>query len=217
MLTPVIFDDNQKSIIAKKISEVDFDHNNWSDDELDPIKETVKLHYHNIQNTICPYCKQKFNSKHGRHWDIEHIIPRSHQPNFMFEPHNLCLSCVDCNKEKSDKKVTTSNAKKNYPKNPSQYLIIHPHFDNYNDFLVAVKPGLFYYPLQPKGRKTIEICGLNRFYEFAGFGESEDVFVKINKLTELANNESSEKIRQEILGKISALALEGLIASKRKD
>ncbi|MCS0024059.1 HNH endonuclease [Vibrio antiquarius] len=216
MLTPVVFDDSQKSTIAKKIKEPDFDHENWSDEDLEPIKETVKKHYHSIQNTVCPYCRQKLNSKHGRYWDIEHIIPRSHQPNFMFEPLNLCLSCVDCNKEKSDKKVTTSNAKNNYPKKPSQYLIVHPHFDNYDDYLIAVKPGLFYYPLESKGRKTIEVCGLNRFYEFAGFGESEDVFTKINRLTELAKSESCENIRQEILGKITALALEGLVTSKRQ-
>ncbi|MGF1806468.1 HNH endonuclease [Aliivibrio sifiae] len=217
MLTPVIFDENQKSIIENKIKEPYFSHKNWVDDELNPIKETIKVHYHSIQRTVCPYCKQKLNSKHGRYWDIEHIIPRSHQPSFMFEPYNLCLSCVDCNKEKSDKKITTSNAKKHYPKNSSQYLIIHPHFDHYDDYLIAVKPGLFYYPLEAKGRKTVEVCGLNRFYEFAGFGECEDVFSKINRLSELANNENSEIIRQEILAKISALALEGLVTSKRQD
>ncbi|WP_245907209.1 hypothetical protein [Photobacterium sanctipauli] len=57
---------------------------------------------------------------------------------------------------------------------------------------------------------------MNRFYEFAGFGESEDVFTKINQLTELSKSESCENIRQEILRKITALALEGLVASKRQ-
>ena len=55
----------------------------------------------------------------------------------MFEPKNLCVSCIDCNLEKKDKKVTISKAKKKLPNNSSDYLIVHPHFDTYNDKIVS--------------------------------------------------------------------------------
>lgn len=210
-LKPVEYSLEDKEFIQSKINSDSFSHTSWSDDDLSLIKDTIKRHYHELQKSVCPYCKQKLNSTHGRHWDIEHIIPRVSAPKFMFEAYNLCMACVDCNAEKSAKLVTNSKAKLKYPISSEQYLIIHPHFDDYNEHLLVVEAGLFYYPLKPKGRKTIEVCGLNRFYEFAGFGSEENVFEKIHKLTSLSYSAENEDVKKSILKEIAALALNGIV------
>ncbi len=216
MLIPIIYTQQEMDFIKNKLSEKNFNHKSWSDVDLNIIKESIKRHYHSVQGGVCPYCKRQLNSTHGRHWDIEHIIPRSQTPSFMFEPKNLCMSCVDCNSEKSDKKVTNSIAKKTYPIKSTQYSIIHPHLDCYEDYLLVIEAGLFYYPLKPKGRKTVEVCGLNRFYEFAGFGNNEDIFQKIIALTSAASNIEDDATRFGILREISALALRGVVEHKKK-
>jgi len=217
MLTPICYTIEENNLIKSKLTEQSFNHNSWADDDFLPIKESIKKHYHKIQNGVCPYCKLQLNSFHGRNWDIEHIIPRSHGPNFMFEPLNLCMSCVGCNSEKSNKVVTDSKAKVTYPIKPSQYRIIHPHFDNYEEHLLVIEAGLFYYPLKPKGRKTVEVCGLTRFYEFAGFGSNAEVFIKIQSLAAAAEAVDSENIKEDILAQISVIALRGVIQNKRED
>ncbi|WP_318434813.1 HNH endonuclease [Photobacterium leiognathi] len=217
MLTPISYSKENKDLIELKKSEKDFTHKSWSNDDLTPIKEAIKKHYHKIQKGICPYCKQQLKSDHGRYWDIEHIIPRSHAPNFMFEPKNLCMSCVECNSEKSNKIVTSSSAKRTYPTDTQKYLIIHPHLDNYEEHLLVIEAGLFYYPLKPKGRKTVEVCGLSRFYEYAGFGNNENIFKKIEALSIAASSVEDDTIKQEILGQITALALRGMVENKQSN
>lgn len=214
MLTPVVFDPEDIAFIKLKLSDINFTHRSWTDEDLQTIKDKIKSHYHAIQNTICPYCKRKLNTKNGRDWDIEHIIPRSIAPRFMFVPENLCMSCVDCNKEKSNKVVTTSNAKSRYPLKSTQFLIIHPHYDIYEEFLVAIEPGVFYFPKHQKGRNTIEICGLNRFYEFAGYGKDSNILEKIKLLTDSAEKASNAQIKAEMLSKISVLALQGILQNQ---
>ncbi|KAB7661756.1 HNH endonuclease [Plesiomonas shigelloides] len=211
MLTPIEYSQDEKEIIKAKMSEKSFTHKSWSDEDILAIKESIKSHYHKVQKGVCPYCKQQLNSTHGRYWDIEHIIPRSHVPSFMFEPKNLCMSCVECNSEKSDKKVTSSSAKTIYPTKPQQYSIIHPHLDNYEEHLLVIEAGLFYYPLKPKGRKTVEVCGLNRFYEYAGFGNNGDIFQTIQALTAAASSVEDDSIKHKILGQITALALRRMV------
>ncbi|WP_063661600.1 HNH endonuclease [Aliivibrio fischeri] len=215
MLTPISYSQEETDMIEQKLSETNFNHRSWADDDLKQIKESIKKHYHSVQNGVCPYCRQQLNSTHGRYWDIEHIIPRSHVSNFMFEPKNLCMSCVDCNSEKSAKKITSSTAKSKYPIKSEQYFIIHPHLDNYEEHLMVIEAGLFYYPLKPKGRITIEVCGLNRFYEFAGFGSNPDVFTTINALTTAAASVEDETIQQNMLAQIASLAVRGMIKNKQ--
>lgn len=216
MLTPVVFEEAHLTFIKLKMQDENFTHNSWSDDDLQEIKDRIKSHYHAVQNTVCPYCKRQLDSRNGRNWDIEHIISRSSVSNFMFEPKNICMACVDCNTEKSDKTVTTSKAKSHYPSRSEQFLIIHPHYDEYDDFLLAIEPGLFYFPRHPKGRKTIEICGLNRFYEYAGFGKDSNILEKIRLLTEIAEKASNAQIKGEILSQITALALKGVIQNQHR-
>ena len=40
--------------------------------------------------------------------------------------------------------MTISKAKKGSPNNSSDYLIVHPHFDTYNDKIVVIEPSSYY-------------------------------------------------------------------------
>lgn len=129
----------------------------------------------------------------------------------MFEPLNLCMSCVDCNSAKSDRNVTTSRAKQKYPTKSSSYIIIHPHFDDYHKNILVIKEGFYYVALKKKGEKTIEICKLNRFYEFADFGTSVQSDDHIFLLSEQLKKSEDENMKKNIRRKIAELAINGSI------
>lgn len=206
----VVFNDNENSLIKQKMDDTDFSSITWEDDDLKLIKSKIKKFYLSIQKNVCPYCRQKFNSNNGRYWDTEHIIPRAYQKNFMFEPKNLCVSCIDCNGRKSDKKITSSKAKKRLPLKQDLYFIVHPHLDQYDDHIMIIKEGFYYVPIKPKGENTIEVCGLNRFYEFADYNSNEDD--RMLMLTEELCNINDEVKKRALRNEIAYLAINGNMA-----
>lgn len=140
----------------------------WADKSFDLIKKVIKDHYLKVQNYTCCFCRQRTVVKHNRGWDTEHIISRSSNPKFMFYPQNLCVTCIDCNVEKSSKNVLVSTKKiTKFPARSSAYLIVHPHFDNYDDHIRVVVAGQLYEWITPKGRETLHIYGLDRFLKIA--------------------------------------------------
>lgn len=206
----VVFDDNEKVLIETKLAEENFSSDSWDNDEFDLIKAKIKQFYLRVQNNTCPYCKQRINSNHGRYWDTEHIIPRAYQKNFMFEPKNLCVSCVDCNGRKSDKKITSSRASVRLPTRSDLYYIVHPHLDSYDENIMIIKEGFYYVALRSKGEKTIEVCGLNRFYEFADYNDHEDD--RMLMLTQELCNTNSEDRKTALRSEIAYLAINGNMA-----
>ena len=199
--------------IKNKKNSRDFNSDSWSDDDLSNIKTRIKEHYLDEQKTTCPYCKRNLKTRHGRNWDIEHIIPRATVANFMFEPLNLCMSCIDCNGAKSNKKVTKSRAQVKYPTKPNDFLIIHPHIDDYEEHILVIKAGFYYISVGPKGPKTMDTCNLNRFYEFAGYGEDVDNDNEIAWLSNQLLNITDTKIRQKTLLKIAELSLKAAVTN----
>lgn len=156
------------------------------DAALSDVKKHIKDYYINVQDHICPYCRQQIVVDHNGAWDAEHIIPKDVHPNFMFEPENLCVSCKDCNGEKSNKNVLKNPRYKHkkLPRSPDAYIICHPHFDNYEKEIRVVNNPLFFIPKSEKGRKTIEICGLLRFmYKVSAYGDvPKDIADEIGEL-----------------------------------
>lgn len=165
---------------------------NVDDKELGIVKKYIKEHYIRIQDFTCAYCKQRIEVKHNGIWDIEHIIPKDKYPKFMFSPLNLCVSCKDCNQQKSNKNILKNKQRKTLPTETGDYLIIHPHLDDYSKHMKILKSSLFFIPLDSKGKETIEVCGLLRFvFQFSDYG---DVSVEVSqKISEL----SSELIQAE--------------------
>ncbi|PMO67578.1 HNH endonuclease [Vibrio splendidus] len=144
----------------------------WSNDEINMVKREIKSHYKSVQNLTCVYCRKIYPVQHSGVWDVEHIAPKSISPQFMFTPNNLCVACKDCNTEKSSKNVLVNRALVNYPQRTEAFVIIHPHFDSYEDH-IGIHLDRIYSPKSDKGRKTIEYCGLLRFsYESVGWDAS---------------------------------------------
>lgn len=200
--------------INKKMSREGFNGASWSDDDIASVRKEIKEFYIQEQNYTCVYCKQVFKSKYGRVWDVEHIISRESVCEFMFEPLNLCVACPECNQRKGNGKVTNSTAKKNLPVGSEQYSIVHPHFDNYQDHIEAIKPGEFYFSKTKKGECTIALCGLNRFYEYGGYTPAvaaNDMIFHYASLLSSTDNEDKVKF---LLREISFLALKQLVADE---
>lgn len=212
--SPILFNHNEQLLINLECDKVDFSSLSWSAEHLKPLKDKIKDHYlsKHIQNNRCPYCRINLHTQHGRVWDIEHIIPRSHAPYFMFEPYNLCLSCVPCNQAKSNKDITlgmlvNSKAKKSYPLESTKFKFIHPHFDNYNDHMIIIEEGLFYWALTPKGESTKIICNLDRFQKFLGISDHDANARMIITLTTASINESNIETKKQLMSQIAALSI----------
>lgn len=132
----------------------------WEHSALKSFKERVRFHYSKLQNQKCVYCRMDV-SKATSYFHIEHIVPKSLHPEWMYEPLNLCVACANCNSAKNNQEVLSDKNTKSLPTDSSGYLIIHPHFDRYFEHIEIVD-GLLYKGLTSKGVKTIEICNLTR-------------------------------------------------------
>ena len=132
----------------------------WEKDTLKRFKERVRVHYRKQQNKKCAYCRMDVSTATS-YFHIEHIIPKSLHPEWMYEPLNLCVACANCNSAKNNQEVLSNKNATFLPTDSSGYIIIHPHYDRYFDHIEIVD-GLLYKGLTPKGTKTIEICNLTR-------------------------------------------------------
>jgi uncharacterized protein (TIGR02646 family) len=162
------------------------DHSLWNETTgpIVSIRAAIRAHYLEEQGYRCAYCRMLKRERYGLSWDVEHIIPKSEHPQFMFEPENLALACKECNLSKHDKSVLTRRLNKTspYPKEKESFSIIHPHFDTYSDHMeVAVLAGkVFHRPKnKEKGKETFIMCNLIRFsYEY---GDWKDFSYAITK------------------------------------
>ena len=136
-----------------------FIHNDWEKSTFSTIKSNIKDFLRPEQNNKCCYCKRElgFDIKDV---DIEHIISKSTYPEFTFFPLNLALSCPGCNTKKGNYKIN-SKAIVRYPKNSDNLLIVHAHFDKFNDHII-IHQGFLFEPISKKGSNTITVCELFR-------------------------------------------------------
>ncbi len=185
-----------------------------NDTRLADLKKHIKDHYILAQDYKCPYCQQRLEVNHNGAWDAEHIIPKSSHAKFMFTEKNLCVACKDCNQAKGDTNTLKNPHRINFPENSSDYLIIHPHFDSYEENIKIIKEASFYLPKNEKGRRTIETCGLLRFlYKYANYGRVPDeIKIKIGRLHSELMNATTSIEEHFILSCIQNLTTEGIRA-----
>ena len=163
--------------------------NAWNDKRVNSVKLKMKRHYSENQQYRCCYCQKQVLVRHAMVWDSEHIASKSRHPRFMFEPKNLAASCKDCNGPKGETEVLINPTVADYPNSGNEFLIIHPHFDNYSDCIYIRPDGKVYIPKNEKGTFTIECCNLTRFVEnFADipYSISDDIFTSL--VYEMHNN-----------------------------
>jgi hypothetical protein len=141
----------------------------WDDPAISRTRLSIKRHYLMQQDYHCCYCQMQNRTSHGRVWDVEHVVARSSRPEFMFEPRNLAVACPDCNNAKSDEPVLVDPGTTDYPERGEAYVIIHPHFDQYEDH-IAIHAGRLYQPKSDKGSATVVMCNLLRYsYKHVGW------------------------------------------------
>lgn len=136
----------------------------WEKSCLDDFKQRVRDYYRKKQNRRCAYCRTIVRTGQSSP-EVEHIVPKSDRPMWMYEPFNLCMSCKACNTKKSTKNVLTYKNIATFPYDSQSYLLVHPHIDRYSQHINLID-DILYEGLTDKGRETIRICGLNR-YELA--------------------------------------------------
>ena len=68
----------------------------------------------------CAYCESKI--RHVSYGDIEHVVPKSDDPNKWFDWNNLTLACDVCNTKKSNKNVSEDLFIDPYSLDPEEYF-----------------------------------------------------------------------------------------------
>lgn len=103
------------------------------------IKSAFRRYLMQNQENRCCYCRRWLsNIAHAK--PIEHILPRSHFPQFSIQFWNLAVACSDCNTIKSDDVWgSTSLHSSRYPV-PHEFTdIFHPRFHRYNDHIRYIR------------------------------------------------------------------------------
>ena len=123
-------------------------------------------------------------------------MPKSLHIGFIFTPKNICVICADCNQIKRNQEtlaeipdtVTHGARRRRYPRVSGAFLIVHPHFDVYDDHILETNG--YYIDKSTKGHFTIGACKLNRkLHEFG----SEINNLNDAELSDVMNNFLDEK------------------------
>ena len=159
-----------KKHIKQKLNDPNFKYTDWSDKSLESLRKIIRDFYRKEQVGKCAYCKRDVSLQSASNSHVEHILPKSRYFKFIFEPKNLCVICADCNEIKREQEALDFNDEllkskeiTLYPRSSKAFLIVHPHFDNYDEH-IKILIGGHYLDLSPKGNKTIGICKLNRIF-----------------------------------------------------
>lgn len=153
-----------------------FNHQNWSDDDLLLVRKEIRDFYRKEQKGICSYCKHVVSVTSASNCHIEHIAPKSLHLKFMFNPKNLCVVCADCNEIKRSQEtigtipetMNKAQVRTQYPTSSSAFKIVHPHFDNYDEHILIIN-GYYIDKSSKKGNFTIGACNLNRKLSLLGW------------------------------------------------
>lgn len=152
-------EEDKKSIEAARIKYNNYD--TWNTDDTNQLRNLIKDYCIKAQKSTCCYCSRRILTRNKSLWDLDHIIPRATHPKFTFEPLNIVASCRDCNTIKSSSQTLVNKSRKRLPTSSSDYKIVHPYLDDYNDHIGLI--NIVYFAKSAKGRATIEMCGLLRF------------------------------------------------------
>lgn len=160
--TPTLFTSTEHNFLKTKGAA---DRHFWDTDVpsekavISRFKKEIKEHYYDGQLRRCCYCSTELQH-HKATYDAEHIMDKFGYPQFMFEYSNLAVACKICNRGKWTVDIVVKPLTASTPPALSEdYLILHPHLDEWQDHLefdrwnrVLAKPG------SSKGKLTIQIC-----------------------------------------------------------
>lgn len=168
----ILFSAEERQFIVDKFNSPGHTHHNWGDEDLQDIRSKIRNFYRNEQNAMCAYCNSEVSLVSANNAHIEHIVPKSIHPQFMYEPKNLCVICSDCNEIKRNQEVlneipdTLRRIATRYPRSSGAFKIVHPFFDEYDEHIIKI--GKIYIDKTQKGNFTIGACRLNRYIQQFG-------------------------------------------------
>jgi len=123
-------------------------HTAWDNNpRLDSLKQKLKEFGKLKTSHHCCYCMRDLYGEFNMVLDIEHILPKSKFPKFMFTGRNLAVSCKRCNmfikKSRIDFLVPPLVVGRERVFKSRYYQFIHPNLDNYEAHLLrsAVHAG----------------------------------------------------------------------------
>lgn len=127
-----------------ELSQARLASNPWSSSYASGFKKWIKKRTLDKQGHYCCYCQRDLLKETDRNKHIEHILPKSKFPLFIFDPSNLAISCVRCNSDQKSDDVTflTVNLDKykhrwsNKVYNSNLYKFIHPNLDSIQEHLI---------------------------------------------------------------------------------
>lgn len=174
-------------------------------------KAEVKKYYYWGQECRCCYCSSQLQPN-ATTYHADHIVDKATYPEFIFELSNLGVACAVCNVHKGKKNVLTAEAHvslADLPAGTNDYLIVHPHLDEWLDHLMFDGDG-FIRSVKPtgKGKNTIDICGIEaiNFTKLAvkfSIDAREEAY---RLMCNLARKRLSESRRESMLSLLDRLA-----------
>lgn len=207
----IVYSTNSKVSIEKIKKLPNFNHKSWEHDDLKNFRSEVRQFYRTEQKGQCAFCKKPISLVSAANCQVEHIVPKSIHIQFIFTEKNLCVICADCNQIKRDQETLgeipntiKSSTIKQYPRSSDAFLIVHPHFDNYDDH-IKILHDKYYVDKTKKGHFTIGTCNLNR--ELHKFGVDESI-LEDDEMSELESEFMSctdHKRRIQILSRMTYL------------
>lgn len=205
----IVYSENaiQKISTVQKLENFD-----WNSEDNEELRKEIRNYYRLEQKGICSYCRQTVSIVFATNCHIEHIAPKSIHPEYIFEPKNLCVICSDCNQIKRDQETIgeipdtiKKKYKTKYPDKSEDFLIVHPHFDNYDDHILIIN-GFYIDKASKKGSFTIGACLLNRKLLLTDWEkeiiEETELLEDFNSYIDEPNNLKRQKILREIKKKL---------------
>lgn len=110
----------------------------WESPLIADFKQKAKAYYRDLLEEQCCYCRKNTHGEFKMVLDIEHVLPKSKYPQYMFATFNLSVSCKRCNMSIKREDVSFVTDLTQIDANPQEkglYKIIHPNEDNYFDHL----------------------------------------------------------------------------------
>lgn len=195
MLRPI-----EDSVLLQQVKE----KTNWNASNLLQARKRIKKYLMDICDYKCFFCRTKLEVSE---MTIEHIVCKNDYEIFAYKPENLILCCSKCNSLKNDINVFSNTVNEvkikkwdDYPLESSEYKIIHPYIDEYEDCIL--KERIKYIAKNSKGVETILAYKLYRI--------------------SLAEKNSREANKNEEIEKLSAIEreieefIDGLLNNERR-
>lgn len=187
--------------------------NIWENPLIDSFKQKAKIYYRDLLVEQCCYCRKNTLAEFKMILDIEHILPKSKFPQYMFATFNLSVSCKRCNlniKKEDTSFVTDLVQADNEPQQSGLYKLIHPNLDDYFQHIS-------YYTQTINNKKIIKYRIVNESikgqFTYDYFKLSELEVDSLNQAQGLKDDEAVS----ELIDPATAKQIEDLLrASKKK-